>query len=154
MRGITRAALTRGGFALLLALWPTAARAASCTLSSTSLSFGAYDVFATAPTDSTATLTYRCSGNADIAIGITRGRSTTYNPREMAKGTERLSYNLYLDPARTTVWGDTTGGTQVYFDTRVPNNRNVMATVYGRIPAGQDVSAGDYTDTVLVVVEF
>jgi spore coat protein U-like protein len=30
----------------------------------------------------------------------------------------------------------------------------VSVTVYGRIPPGQDISAGSYSDTVTVVVNF
>ncbi len=67
---------------------------------------------------------------------------------------EGLNYNLYLDAARTTIWGDGTGGTQVYSNANPPNNTNVTVTIYGRIPASQDVSAGSYTNTVTATINF
>ncbi len=137
-----------------LTLLPAWAHAGGCTVATTSINFGSYNVFATAPTDSTATITYHCSGTSAIAIGITRGQSETFAPRVQSKGPDELKYNLYLDPARTTVWGDTSSGTQIYYNTSVPNNRDVTLTVYGRIPPGQDASAGSYTDSVSVIVLF
>ena len=35
-----------------------------------------------------------------------------------------------------------TGGTSLYWDFDPPNNQNVTVTIYGRIPPGQDISAG------------
>ena len=72
----------------------------------------------------------------------------------MLNGSEPLNYNLYRDAARTAIWGDGTGGTQVYSDPRTPRNQNVTLTVYGRIPAGQDVSVGTYTNTVTATINF
>jgi spore coat protein U-like protein len=141
-------------FASVLLLAPATAHAAGCTISTTSIAFGPYDVFSAAPVDSTATITYRCNGNSSVAIGITSGQSDTFNPRVMTKGLERLGYHLFLDPAHTAIWGDTGSGTQMYYDPGAPNNRSVTVTVYGRIPAGQDVSAGSYTDSVVALVLF
>jgi spore coat protein U-like protein len=126
----------------------------NCTISATGVSFGSYNVFSTLPTDSTGTITYRCSGNAIVAIGITRGVSSTFNSRAMTRGAEQLAYNLYLDAARTSIWGDTTGGSQIYVNATVPHNTNVPLTIYGRIPGGQDVAAGTYTDHVIAIVLF
>ena len=52
-----------------------------------------------------------------------------------------LNYNLYLNSARTTVWGDGTGGTSVL---TVTLNANVTRnqTVFSRVPARQDVTSG------------
>jgi spore coat protein U-like protein len=146
--------LLRSVAAIALLLVPATAHAAGCTISTTSINFGAYDVFSSGPTDSTATITYRCNGNSAVAIGITRGQSDTFNPRIMAKGLENLGYNLYLDSSHSTVWGDTGSGTQIYYDPSAPNNKNVTITIFGRIPAGQDVSAGSYSDSVVAVVLF
>jgi spore coat protein U-like protein len=140
--------------AAIVMLLPAAAHAGSCTVATTSISFGSYNVFSTAPVDSTATITYRCNGGATVAIGITTGQSGSFNPRVMAKGLEQLGYNLYLDAAHSTVWGDSSSGSQLYFDPNPPNNHNVTVTVYGRMPAGQDAGAGAYSDSVTVVVLF
>jgi spore coat protein U-like protein len=85
---------------------------------------------------------------------MTKGQSMTFLPRELQKGPERLAYNLYRDAARTTVWGDFTGGTSAPTDVSPPKKEDVSITVYGRIPPGQDISAGSYTDSVTVVLNF
>lgn len=130
------------------------AEAAICSLSTTSIVFGSYNVFSSAPVDSTGTVTYNCNGNTNVLITITKGQSMTFLPRELQKGTERLAYNLYRDAARTTVWGDFTGGTSAHTDLSPAKKEDVSITVYGRIPPGQDISAGSYTDSVTVVLNF
>ncbi|HEU4687590.1 MAG TPA: spore coat U domain-containing protein [Vicinamibacterales bacterium] len=151
-------ALLRG--TLIAAVWLLSttnvfAQAASCTISVTSVAFGNYNVFTTTPDDSTGTVTFRCNSSAfNISISLSDGSSSTFNPRTLRKGAEVLNYNLYRNAARTTIWGDGTGGTSVYTNSNPPNNSNVSVTVYGRIPALQDVSAGNYTDTVSAVINF
>ncbi len=150
--------LARGAFVVVAWLLSTSsafAQAPSCTISVTSVAFGNYNVFTTTPDDSTGTITYRCNSNAaNISITLSDGSSTTFNPRTLRKGSEVLDYNLYRNAARTTIWGNGTGGTSIYTRTNPPNNSNVSLTVYGRIPAQQDVSAGNYTDTVSAVINF
>ena len=126
---------------------------AACTLSATAVAFGTYDVFQAGPTDSTGTITYRC-GNSDhdIRIAISAG-SGTFSNRTLKRVSENLVYNLFYG-GFTQVWGDGTGGTTTYFENNPPNNKDVVLTVYGRITAGQDVSVGNYTDTVVVTLEY
>lgn len=136
-------------------LYASDAHAQACTISATSVNFGPYNVFNGANVDSTGTVTYRCNGSAhNISVGLTQGTSATFNPRQMQKGGEVLTYNLFLDASRTTIWGDATSGTSVYQIGNPPNNTNVNLTVYGRVPAGQDVSAGPFSDTVTAVINF
>ena len=127
----------------------------ACTVSATAVAFGTYNVFATAPADSTGTVIYRCGqGDHHITITITRGSSATFTPRTLRNGAAQLQYNLFRDAAFTTIWGDGTGGTGTYFINNPPNNQDVVLTVYGRVPAEQDVPVGAYTDSVVVTVEY
>ena len=129
--------------------------APGCTISATSVNFGSYNVFTGSTTDSTGTVTINCNGSAhNITVGLSQGSSSTFNPRTMIKGGETLTYNLYRDAARTTIWGDGTGGTSTYTNANPANNADIILTVYGRVPAGQDVSAGAYSDTVAAVINF
>jgi spore coat protein U-like protein len=136
-------------------LYASDAHAQACTISATSVNFGTYNVFNGSDVDSTGTVTYRCNGSAhNITVGLTQGASATFSTRQMQKGSEGLSYNLFLDASRTTIWGDGTSGTSVYQIGNPPNNTNVNLTVYGRVSAGQDVSAGTFSDTVTAVINF
>jgi spore coat protein U-like protein len=132
-----------------------------CAVSTTSVSFGSYDVFSTTATDSTGTLSYRCTGNTPLLqITLTTGSSATFNPRTLSNGRngrngpDPLTYNLYTDAARTSIWGDGTGSTSSYRQFAPPNGKTVTVTVYGRIPAAQDVSAGSYADTITAIINF
>jgi spore coat protein U-like protein len=155
MHGL-RIALIRIALGVALALVGAGrVEAAGCSISATGVVFGSYNVFSSSPVDSTGTIVYRCSGDVDgVLIAITKGQSPTFLPRQLEKGAEELSYNLYRDAARTLVWGDFSSGTSAYIQIDPPNNQNVSLTVFGRIPPGQDISAGSYSDTVTVVVLF
>jgi spore coat protein U-like protein len=136
-------------------LWPRSVDAA-CTVSvSSGVSFGTYSVFAGSPLDSTGQFNLRCTGpdrNTTFSISISTGSSGTYTARRLTSGAQFLLYNLYRDAARTIVWGDGTGGTQV--TTGHYNGVRLYFSVYGRIPALQDAAVGTYSDTVTVVVNF
>ena len=131
------------------------AQGASCTISATSVNFGSYNVFDGPALDSTGTITYRCNGAANnISISLSKGLSSTYSPRLMSKGVEALSYNLYTNAGHTNIWGDGTSGTTVYVFRANPPNSNVNVPIYGEVPAGQDVSAGTFSDTVSATINF
>lgn len=154
------AALTRVAVIAALCVLGGAARvdAANCSISTTPIVFGVYNVFTIAPIDSTGSVVYRCNGNPNVLITISSGQNGTFSPRAMTKtsggGTDKMAYNLYLDAARTTVWGDYSSGTSAFVDNSPQNNREQEATIYGRIPAQQDVSAGSYADTVTITLNF
>lgn len=135
--------------------WPAAA-AAQCTVASTGVNFGAYDVFAAPPRDSTGAISYQCLAPLSVQISLSPGSAATFAPRKMVKGAERLDYNFYVDAARSQIWGDGAGGTSIHSATvsvlQVGTTINV--TVFGRIPAQQDVSAGTYSDTVTATINF
>jgi spore coat protein U-like protein len=150
-----KAALARWWLAAVLVAGSASAAEAACTISATSVAFGTYDVFQTTPTDSTGTVTFRCSNSdKDIRITISAGSSGSFTQRTLRRGTEGLAYNLFPTAALTFVWGNGTGGTWTYFNHNPQNNRDIVLTIYARIPAEQDVSAGSYSDSVVVTLEY
>jgi spore coat protein U-like protein len=142
--------------AAVVALVSAAGRAeAACTVSTTGASFGTYDVFNSSADASTGTITYRCGGaDKDVLITLSKGSSSTFTPRTLRNGAEVLEYNLYRDAAFSTIWGDGTSGTTTYTIRNPPNNQDVILTVYGRVPALQDVATGSYVDSVMVTINF
>ena len=130
------------------------ARAISCTISTVGVSFGSYNVFSTTPTDSTGSVTYTCSAIRPpdrIMIDLSKGNASTFNPRQMRNGSDSLNYNLYLDGAFTQIWGDNSSGNN---HVNIKPDPTGTFTIYGRIPAGSDVSSGSYTDTVIATINF
>lgn len=139
------------------AWWAPAAEAAKCTISTTPVVFGIYNVFTAAPLDTVGTVTYECNGGVKhVVVSISRGKGSTFGQRAMRKlgGTDRLYYNLFLDASRTAIWGDGSPGTQVHSGGNPPNRQEVAVPVYGRIPPSQDISAGVYADAVAVEINF
>lgn len=126
---------------------------AQCTISASGVGFGEYDVFTPAPTDSTGTVTYECHGSVrEVRVTLSPG-SGTFAARTLRRAAETLQYNLYLDAARTQVWGDGTAGTDFYFRRNAPPKPQFL-TVYGRIEPQQDVGIGAYVDALIVAIDF
>ncbi len=141
-------------FALALVVLVPAICRADCSITTTGVNFGPYNVFGTSPVDSTGSVRYQCSGNtSDFTIAIGRGSSATFTPRTLLNGGDALNYNLYLDAARTSIWGDGTSGTSLFMAAN-PSGKAVGVTIFGRIPPGQDVSAGSYSDSIVVTIQF
>jgi spore coat protein U-like protein len=75
----------------------------------------------------------------------------------MFSGVNTLDYNLYFSTAYTQVWGDGSAGTfrgtaTLFVSPGSP--ATARGTVYGMIPAGQDVAAGTYSDTIVMTVNY
>jgi spore coat protein U-like protein len=122
---------------------------AACTVTTTSLTFSVYDVFSTLSEDITGTITVRCSPAVPYVLSLSPGAGS-YASRVMENGPFTLSYNLYIDASRVTVWGDGSGGTA----TVNGNAEEATYTVYGRVPARQNVQMGEYTDTLVATVTY
>jgi len=152
--------LTAAAAGLGLLILPSAAAAQGppapmCTISVVGVAFGTYNPFTPTPTDSTGSVVFNCNNFAkNIRVTLGPGQSGTFFSRAMQSGPQSLGYNLFLDAARTIVWGNGTGGTSDYTDNNPPNDTDVVLTVYGRVPAGIDVGVGTYTDTVVATIEF
>jgi spore coat protein U-like protein len=146
--------------AMLLCIVPLAT--AECTVSGINLVFGSYDPFRLAPTDSTGNIAVTCSGEAGMKVGygisLNAGNAGSFAPRQMrlTGSNATLGYNLYLDPARSQIWGDGNAGTFPKVDgyalTGLSSTRNYP--VYGRIPARQNVLIGPYLDTIMITLLF
>jgi spore coat protein U-like protein len=137
---------------LLVAAWlaPAIARAQTCSFTNgpTALSF-AYDPAAAAATDSSASFTFDCQGgNPKVMVALSSGAGT-FNPRQMVLGADRLNYNLYIDAARTQIWGDGTAYPMDGID-----RKKTPYVVYGRVFAGQWVTPGTYSDTIVVTLNY
>jgi spore coat protein U-like protein len=145
------------GLVVLLCLILGNAAHAACRVTTTGINFGAYDVFATVPRDTAGTVTVACDQNPPTDVTIAIGPSPTsggFQPRQMrqASQADRMNYNLFVSPSMVTVWGDGSAGTSTVLLNNVNKNRAVTTTIYGRIPPGQDVSVGAYSDSVTVTI--
>ena len=152
------------GIACSIATTAAAAVTVNCTVSASSLAFGLYNPLNAAATTSAGNLLLTCSGSGSGSISVTTavtfstGLSGTYATRKMFSGSNALNYNMYWSTAYTQVMGDGSGGsfagTAGPFTVIAGGSTPVTGTMYGRIPAQQDVQPGAYVDTVLVTVTY
>jgi len=168
-RWITRTLAVAAMGALALMLVPAAAEAQTtanlnvsalvarnCRISATPLAFGNYDPItanATVPLDGTATISVACNrGSVGVWVGLNLGQNAAGAVRRMISGADVMTYELYSDTPGGTVWGNAVGSGLTW--PLFANHSPVDRTVHGRVPAGQDVVVGAYSDTVVATVNF
>ena len=137
------------GFVLGLALAASPVYAL-CTVTALPVVFGAYNPLSSQNVDAVGSVTLACVPASAYTVTLSTGLGT-YSARRMASGSYAISYNLYLDAARSVVWGDGSGTTSRVADSAA----SATYPVYGRIPGSQSAAGvGAYTDTITVTVAF
>lgn len=127
----------------------TAGNAIACTVEITAPNFGTYDPFDPLPTDVWGEIAVDCTAPSAYEIMLDAG-SGRIEARSLRSGNAALYYNLFTDPVRTLVWGDGSGLSRTIGGLAA----NARHPLYGRIPAGQQVPAGTYTDRIMVTVTY
>lgn len=135
----------------------------SCSVSTDAVAFGVYNPLPSTSLDGTGNVRVTCGGVLallvpyDIALNI-GSYSTSFSPRKMASGSNRLDYDLYTSSARSIIWGDGSGTTQIVSDSitiALLGGTSKDHAVYGRIPGNQTTTPpGVYSDTVTVTVTY
>jgi spore coat protein U-like protein len=138
----------------------TASVADNCVLSTSAVAFGAYDpVSANASTDldGTGSVSVTCTSGASATIKLGQGNNADTGSTDSAParrladaGTNYLSYQLYSDSGRTTVWGNDAGTGVSHTGTGTA----ATLTVFGAITKAQNVPTGSYSDMVVATVSF
>ncbi len=147
-----------GAVLLLLGSGTAEAELGNCSISTTPVAFGTYNVFDAGPLDSTGNIHITCTGKLPaVSVWLSKGSGPSTTQRQMVYwhptlGQSQLDYNLYLDAAHTQVWGDPD---PYCFSTsdKIPF-AELSLDIYGRVRQEQDVPAGSYTDTVTVSINF
>lgn len=143
----------------------TAKVVANCSISTTAIAFGNYDpvvVNATTALQSSGAVTVACTKGSAPTIGMDLGANALVSVRRMKELTSAnfLDYEIYQPAgnipgdacAYTTVWG--TSGTALFTPTSPTNKAARTYNVCGKVPSGQDVSVGDFSDSVVATVNF
>ncbi len=143
--------------AILFCLFLAGRARAACTVATTNVNFGNYDAFIATPLDSTGSVTVSCDQNPPTDVTVAIGASTTsggFYPRMMRHTfrPDRLNYNFFTNSSVNVIWGDGTAGTETVLLRKINRNRPKTATIYGRIPPGQNVSSGSYSDRLTVTI--
>lgn len=132
----------------------------NCTISTDPIAFGNYDpIVAHANTnrDENGSVRTTCTSGASAVITLSQGAnpaasSTNAAPlRRLSNGDGGLlEYKLYSSIANETIWGNTSGtGLEV-----TGTGQEVTSQIFARIPLGQNVPSGNYTDTVTATIAY
>ena len=168
MRWRASGALRRGAYLALLTISPAGVDAVAqtetgqltvsatvlsgCALIGGTLDFGNYISGQEADLDASGQFSFvNCSGT--LTFELDGGIQGNVNSRRMSGADATLAYQIYSNVARTTVWG--TGGNAFVLPLpsgATPSSGNL--TVHGRIPGGQAVPGGSYTDIVNITLNF
>ena len=134
----------------------TATVASTCIVGASTLAFGSATSAAiqAANVDAIGNVTVNCTTGSAYSVALDKGlgSGSTVAVRRMTSGANLLSYTIYTTAARTTVWGDASGGSVPIAGTGTGAEQSIPA--YGRILSGQTVPAATYTDTVNVTVTY
>jgi spore coat protein U-like protein len=133
-----------------------------CIIGSTNIAFGNYDPTSATTVTAQGAVTAKCTKGDAVSVALNQGAnpagaSTAAVPaRQMANGTNLLPYHIYIAAAPSaTEWGAGTVGTnEPAAQTSATVNTALTFTTYGSLPAGADVPAGSYSDTVIATVTF
>jgi spore coat protein U-like protein len=135
-------------------LMVTARVEATCVVGASTLAFGnaTSAAIAAGNVDATGAISVNCTSGSRYTVALDAGAGTgaTVDIRKMMSGTNTLSYTIFSDAGRTTVWGTATGATFASTGTGVAQS----LTAYGRILMAPLAIAASYSDTVNVTVSY
>lgn len=144
---------------LLLLLVSGHVQAATCSITATAVDFGNYNPLSLLPKDANGTVTVNCQSGLleviNLNVALSPGASGNTSARHMTQAANTLGYNLYQDVTRLVLWG--TGGNSQGRNLNITllfTPLNTSFTVYGRIPAQQNVAGGSYSDTITATLTF
>lgn len=124
-----------------------------CRIAAANVNFGAVSV-TTARLRSVGSISARCTNGDAWRIALSGGSSGNAAARKMQRsgGGGELVYQLYLDSAHATVWGDGAGGTST--GTGTGSGYTTMLSIYGEVPAQNTPAPGNYSDTITATISF
>lgn len=166
LRRRLRGAAPAGLLALALGTGaPGAAALTTCSVTATPLAFGNYDPINGGALSFSATVTVGCLavtlplGTVSYTVAVGPSATSGGMSRQMLGPLNgRLNYNIFTDTSYGVVWGDgsgataaVSGGSTLVLLLALVNKTH---TLHGRLPAGQVVRSGLYTDSLVVTVDY
>ncbi len=131
----------------------------NCVINSTNIAFGNYDPTSATAVTAQGSVTAKCTKGDVVSVALGQGSnpgtgSTGAVPaRQMKSGANLLPYDIYTTSGGTTEWG-TGAANQPASQTSASVNTPLTFVTYGALPAGTDVPAGSYTDSVVATVTY
>jgi spore coat protein U-like protein len=129
-----------------------------CRATSPTLDFGTYypiTANAATPLDSSTTITITCAFDQSLTLGFDQGANALAShcgaspQRCMSNGSNYLNYNIYA-----TTSDRSSGSPWISPVPETISGGSATVSIYGRVPAGQDVSVGSYSDSIVATVYY
>ena len=127
---------------------------ASCIVSATNIYFGTVGLL-TNNIDTTGTISVTCTSTTPYKIALSYGNGVgagtgraRYTP---GPNGSQISYNLYSDSGRSSIWGSNLGVDTV---NSTGTGADQDFTIYARVPPQTTQPAGTYSDTIVVTVNY
>jgi spore coat protein U domain-containing protein, fimbrial subunit CupE1/2/3/6 len=134
----------------------TATVVGDCTVSAFAINFGTYEPVvtnSTVPLDSTTTINVYCTAGTSGTVSLDNGSNFSGGARRMQSAAGAfMTYEIYKDAGHSTVWNAVGVNSATSTNKTIPLGGGFIA--YGRIPAGQDLAAGAYNDTLQAIVTY
>ncbi len=136
------------------------AKQAICSVSITApVNFGTIDPYDSTPETTLGEAKVTCTNIKEKEDDITYTLSfavTGKGSRVIKNGTNSLSYNIYNDKAYTQILGDGSNGTILISKTykNVSSDFTDTYTIYANIPVQPAAINGDYSDSLLVTLQY
>jgi spore coat protein U-like protein len=134
----------------------TASVVGDCTVSAFSINFGTYEPVVTnktVPLDSSTTINVYCTKGTAGSVALDNGVNFSGGNRRMKSAAGAfMTYEIYKDAGYSTVWNTVGVNSATSTNKTIPLGGGFIA--YGRIPAGQDLAAGGYSDTLQAIVTY
>lgn len=124
---------------------------ANCSIAANDLNFGSYTGTLTTATSA---LNVTCTNSLPYAVGLDAGltpAATTSTRAMQGPSSSALNYAIAQDSGHTTNWGNV-NGTDTVAGTGTGASQTL--TMYGQIPAGQNVRAGSYSDKITATLTY
>lgn len=125
----------------------------NCNITASNVAFGSAGVLSSALI-ATGTITTVCTNGDAFKIALNGGASANVGARTMQRsgGGGTVNYQLYIDSAHSSAWGDGTGSTATQAGTG--SGLQQVFTVYGRVPVQTTPAPGNYSDTITATIYF
>ncbi len=123
----------------------------TCTVTTSAIDFGTYISGQRDVLQAEGSIGYDDCPAGSLLLELDGGQHGSGKTRMMASaGGDRITYQLYKDPTRKSVWSTGKSGQTVSLASRGTGT----VPVYGSISGSQSPPAGAYTDTVNITLSF
>jgi spore coat protein U-like protein len=125
----------------------------NCSVSATNMAFNTSGILSTALAAQNQ-FSVQCTATTPYTLSLNNGLyGSSPGARQMASGTNRITYAIYKDAGRSQLWGDISQGAS-YAQSSTGTGAAQSFTGYGQVPVQTTPAPGAYSDTVIATLAY